>query len=402
MKVPSPTFGSPAAPSPTSSPLSFSSERSPSSPDGAEQPKSSISANGGGRRNTMIEEEASSTFVAAQSDMLFQSYTSTEFADTNLVVHYPAQCSTSATTSRHHQPATFQLHAIIISLSPLLRHLLALPPSSSSTTTPPSTHTHQLALTIPPTSTSTTHHAFSLTLALLYSPKYLAFLTPDLVKGVLESASLLEMEYAVTYAKQRAEDEIKKVQVREVDKVKEWFAFLTSRAVDGKRGHDGRASPLLPATKTYLLTVLTTHITTTLAAPVLPLLTGKATLPTSTTTNGIDGSTSDSASSSTTTNAATTLKQFVALLVGLDFDDLKTVIESSELSLADLDRYNLAKKCLFERRKRKSTTKLSRNGEGAGGEEEIVGMSFGIEEKGKVRIVLDVKRPRKSVWKVHE
>lgn len=255
---------------------------------------------------------------------------------------------------------SYRLHAIILSRSPLLAHLMS--------TTPPTSGQRVIYVQLD-NEPEVTQEGFAIALGYLYSSISISLVRPDNARGVLAAGCLLGgMEDLCEYTYDTCRQSIN------LDTINEWLAF-----VDSIPGSDGSLSPEQTFTSVF------GQYARRLRDDVFHYLV--ATLPN---ILGVNPSVVSESGPPQGKAGRETLLQIFSLV---PFDMFKAAVESPAFEIgSDHSRFKFAKDAIELRKKGVS--------QGRGAEETVV-LAFGGGHMGGSAVHVTRKMRKRPLWKVH-
>lgn len=272
--------------------------------------------------------------------------------------HAGFQTGNYADTILHVHQNTYRLHAIVLSRSPLLAHLMSTSPQSGAQRVIYVQLEHEPEVT---------QEGFAIALGYLYSSVSLSLIRPDNARGVLAAGCLLGgMDELCGYAYDACRQSIS------VETINEWLEFIDTIP----SSPDGSLTPELSLTSVF------GHFAQRLRDDVFHFLV--VTLP-----NALEINSSESDPSQVHTGRDTLLRVFSLV----PFDMFKSAVESRAFEIgSDQTRFKFAKDVIEMRRKG-----IAR---GHGAEETVV-LAFGGGHPGGSAVHVTRKIRKRPLWKVN-
>ncbi|CAL1703680.1 unnamed protein product [Somion occarium] len=288
----------------------------------------------------------------------------------NHLYHAGFQTANYADTILHVHGSSYRLHAIILSRSPYLAHLMSTSPQSAGQ------RTIYVHLEHDP---EVTQEGFAIALGYLYSPESLNIVRPENARGVLAAACLLGgMDYLCNYAYELCRQSIT------VDNISEWLEFVDSIPTSS----DGSSTPIEPHHLPVSRTAIFGPYADRLKNDVFHFLV--VTLPNMLNVGGLSSPATPQGDCQASDAGRDTLLQIFARV---PFDMFKAAIESPTFQIgSDQARFRFAKDAI-EARKR---------GIARGQGEETVVLAFGGSNNLSGSAVHVTRKLRKrTLWKVN-
>ncbi|KAL4253918.1 BTB domain-containing protein [Abortiporus biennis] len=284
--------------------------------------------------------------------------------------HAGFQTGNYADTILHVHQNAYRLHAIILSRSPFLAHLMSTSPQSAG----------QRAIYVHlENEPEVTVEGFAIALGYLYSAVSLNLLRPENARGVLAAACLLGgMDDLANYAYEVCRQSIS------VDNISQWLEFVDAIPTPT----DGSSTPVEPHHMPPSRTAIFGAFADRLKNDVLHFLV--VTLPSVLNVHGLSSPSTPSADGQSSDAGRDTLLQIFSRV---PFDLFKAAVESPSFQIgSDQARFKFAKDAI-ETRKRGIA-----RGQGA---EETVVLAFGQNNFGGSAVHVTRKLRKRPLWKVN-
>ncbi|KAI0071813.1 hypothetical protein K474DRAFT_1651973 [Panus rudis PR-1116 ss-1] len=292
----------------------------------------------------------------------------------NHLYHAGFQTGNYADTVQHVHGNAYRLHAIILSRSPFLAHLMSTSPQTGGQ------RTIYVQLEQEP---EVTPDGLAIALGFLYSPESLNVVRPENARGVLAASCLLGgMDYLSEYAYDMCRQSIT------LETIGSWLEFVDSMSASSS---DGSSTPITPI-EPHRLAVSKTSVfgpyAERLRNDVFNFLV--VTLPNMLNVGGMASPMTPQGDSQVQDAGRDTLLQVFARV---PFDLFKTAVESPSFRIgSDQARFKFAKDAI-ELRKRDVA-----RGQGA---EETVVLAFGSSSPSGSSVLVTRKLRKRPLWKVN-